>query len=79
MVDRSARTKGAPLCPGQIRPVHGLGEMQVGVDADNGRIHHEQLNADKGRANENIDYQALGQYSHRNKLPRVRSEWHWHS
>jgi hypothetical protein len=52
-----------PLCLGQIKPVHSLGETQVCVDTgnDNACIYREQLNADKGHANVNIDHQTLVQ------------------
>jgi hypothetical protein len=51
------------FCLGQIKAAHGLGETQIGVDTgnDNARIYREQLNADKGHANVNIDHQALVQ------------------
>ena len=49
------------LCLGQIKPVHGLGETQVGVDTgdDDARIYREQLDAYKGDTNVDIDHQAL--------------------
>src|SRR4029453_2665696 len=47
----------------QIKPVHGLGETQVGVDTgnDNACIDREQLDAYKGYTHVDIDHQALVQ------------------
>jgi hypothetical protein len=51
------------LCLSQIKPVHGLSETQVGVNTrnDNAGIYRQQLDAQKGDANVDIDYQALVQ------------------
>jgi hypothetical protein len=50
-------------CLGQVKPVHGLGEAQVGVDTgnDNPCIYGEQLDAHKGDADVDVDDQALVQ------------------
>ena len=51
------------FCLCQIKPVHGLGETQVGVDAgdDNACVYRQDLDADKGHPDVDIDYQALVQ------------------
>ena len=48
-------------CLGQVKPVHGLGEAQVGVDTgdDDACIDGEYFDAHKGNADVDIDYQAL--------------------
>src|SRR5215217_125087 len=51
------------FCLCQIKPVHGLGEAQVGVDTgnDNACIYREQLDTHKRHADVNVDHQALVQ------------------
>jgi hypothetical protein len=56
---------GKPLrpCLGQVKPVYGLGETQVGIDTgnDDARIDRQDLDADKRDADVDIDYEALVQ------------------
>ena len=50
-----------PLRFGQIKPVHRLGETQIGVNTgnDNACIYRQDLDAHKGDTDINIDHQAL--------------------
>ena len=61
----SSISSGSPSgpCLRQIKPVHGLGETQVGVDTgnDNACIYRQQLDAHKGHTNVDIDHQPLVQ------------------
>ena len=47
----------------QVKPVHGLRETQVGVDTgnDNACIDSQDLDADKGNPEIDVDHQALVQ------------------